>query len=169
MPCTLQGTCRATSQSGSCRLPRGSTKGALSGKKTSHTKITPYLTDCSCYHQEEPGSQHNCFPFLILALKHAFLQCAFQTSTLVSREMPKKCWESCCCCVLQLSGNVQLPQGTTHLCDCLLGQTKPQEQLMAITSSPLFLLGYDGKNCALLQFSRLAEGPAGAEPMGTGL
>lgn len=47
VPCTLQGTCRATSQSGSYRLPCGSTKGALSGKKNSHTKSRPYLTGCT--------------------------------------------------------------------------------------------------------------------------
>lgn len=51
-----------------------------------------------------------------------------------AHEMPESCW--CCRCVFQLSGNVQLPQGTTHLCDYSWG--RPQEQLVAAhpTSSP---------------------------------
>lgn len=39
VPCTLQGTCCATSQSSSCQLPHGSTKAALSGKKTATPKV----------------------------------------------------------------------------------------------------------------------------------
>lgn len=75
VPCTWQGTCRATSQSGSCRLPTAAPRVHCQGK-ASHAKSTPYLTHCS-YQQEEPLPQHNCFPFLVVALKHAFLQGTF--------------------------------------------------------------------------------------------
>lgn len=52
VPCTWQGTCRATSQSGSCRAaPRVHCQG-----KASHSKSTPYLTHRS-YQQEEPAQQ----------------------------------------------------------------------------------------------------------------
>lgn len=44
------------------------------GKKV---HLTWQIADCSCNHQEEPGSQHICLPSLVLALKPAFLQCTF--------------------------------------------------------------------------------------------
>lgn len=117
-PCTMQGTRCATPRSSSRQPPHGSTKGASAvgekkkKTKTPHTKNMPYLTaGCSCCPQKEPGPQHNPLLPLVLALKHAFLQCLIYTSPVLSKVMPVQCQESrwCCRCVFQLPWNQELP------------------------------------------------------------
>lgn len=86
--------------------------------------------------------------------------------------MPMKCQEAAGAAAVSFSS-----QGT---CSChrapLISVTTREADLTPRATggcSPYIitpsLLGCDWKSCALLQFSRLAEGPAGAEPMGTGV
>lgn len=127
VPCTLQGTCRATSRSGSCWLPHGSTKGALSGKKTATPKHTlPDRLQTAVVITRKSLGPSTTASISGFSPKTCISPMCFLDIHSRERETPKKCWESCqCCrCVFQLSGNVQLPQGTTHLCDYFLGQTK---------------------------------------------